>query len=79
MKITEAYLRQVIRKQIKEMYGEEEKYSSASEEMASNISKGAAAGVVAGVVPMWLMQYFSEHPEVLEAVKKFIEESPLGE
>ena len=81
MRITEAYLRQVIRKELNEMFdGERQKETGPSEDQfADKMMKGAMVGVGAAMIPMWLQQFFTEHPEMIEAVKNFIEQGPMKE
>ena len=82
MRITETYLRQVIRKELNEMFdGERRKEMgpAAEDEFADTMMKGAMVGAGAVMIPMWLQQYFTEHPEMIEAVKNFLEQGPMKE
>ncbi len=81
MRITEAYLRQVIRKELNEMFdGERQKeMGPVEDDFADSMMKGGMVGVGAAMIPMWLQQYFTEHPEMIEAVKNFLEQGPMKE
>jgi len=82
MRITETYLRQVIRKELNEMFDGERRKEMGLEpesEFADKAVKGAIAGTGAALIPMWLQQYFIEHPEMVETVKNFLEQELIKE
>lgn len=82
MRITETYLRQVIRKELNEMFHDERQKEMGLEpesEFADKAVKGAIAGAGAVMIPMWLQQYFAENPDMMEAVKNFLEQGPMEE